>query len=189
MKKFIDYIKCNYKLIIIKTLLLAVFLALDLLTKSYFEKVDDEIVLINGVLSFTFVKNTGAAFGIFPNGSAWLVVFSVIFLIVFILYDLGNKEQNVWSRLGFVFIFAGAIGNMIDRIFYGYVRDFISFDFITFPVFNVADVLITIGCILYVIYLLQYLFYVKKNKKKKVNTTQNKKIDEIKDENDNIHNN
>ncbi len=165
-RKYIkDYIKKNYIWIIIKTLLIALFIFADIATKVHFAKAQGDSEFIPKVISFTFVKNTGAAFGIFPNGSAWLVVFSVLFLLIFTLYDVANKEQNTFSQLGFAFVFAGAIGNMIDRIFLGYVRDFIVFDFMNFPVFNLADVFITIGCILYVIYILIYLFVTKKNKK------------------------
>ena len=171
MKKFTQYIKENYISLIVKFVVVAVIIALDLITKSLSQNMKGDKTFIPNVISFSFVKNTGAAFGIFENGSAWLAIFSVIFLIVFVLYDLGNKEQNWFSKLGFAFIFSGAIGNMIDRIFLGYVRDFISFDFINFPVFNVADVAITIGCGLYVIYLITYVFDIRKKKKIEKTTT------------------
>ena len=172
-RKFKKYIKENYINIIIKILIIALVLTVDLLTKSAFEGKGERQEFIPGILYFTFVKNTGAAFGIFPNGSGWLVVFSIVFLLVFILYDIGNKEKNWWSHLGFAFIFSGAIGNMIDRMALGYVRDFIALDFMNFPVFNFADVCVTIGCILYIVYLITYIFDIRKKKKAKKETTQN----------------
>ncbi len=172
IKEFTTYVKKHYKTIILKLLIIGLFITADLLTKAHFEKQAEDKQVIKGFLYFTYVENTGAAFGIFPNQSAWLLIFSIIFLIVFIFYDIANKERNIWSELGFAFIFAGAIGNMVDRYQLGYVRDFISFDFINFPVFNIADVCITIGCVFYVIYLLVYLFYIKKSKKQTVVKTQ-----------------
>ncbi len=171
-KEIKNYITKHYKTLIVKVVLIIFFIIADLLTKAYFANLQHDVEVIPNILSFTFVKNTGAAFGIFPNKSAWLLVFSVIFLIIFTLYDLSNKERNVWSELGFAFVFAGAIGNMVDRIFLGYVRDFIALDFIKFPVFNMADVCITIGCILFVIYLLIYLFATKKTQNKAKNSHQ-----------------
>ena len=168
VKNFKQYLKQNYINIIIKILLIAIVIVADLLTKGFFEDKSGKVEFIPGFIYFTFVKNTGAAFGIFPNGSGWLVVFSVVFLLVFVLYDIGNKEQNWWSHTGFALIFAGAIGNMVDRLALGYVRDFIALDFMEFPVFNVADISVTIGCVLYIIYLITYIFDIRKRKKTKI---------------------
>ena len=92
-----------------------------------------------GLLSLTYVRNTGAAFSSF-EGAQWL------FVVVFVVLT----AAIVW-------VFSG-IGNMIDRFRFGYVVDMIQTDFITFPVFNVADCFITCGCIL----LLAHLFLVNK---------------------------
>jgi signal peptidase II len=152
---------------ILKLSIVLLIILLDITTKVVFENyfktsVSQRIVLIPNLLSLTFEKNTGAAFGIFDNGTIYLAIFSIVFLFGFFVYDYFNKDKNVWYVLSFSFIIGGAIGNFIDRIFLGYVRDFIMFDFINFPIFNIADMSLTFGVICYFVYIL--FFYNKKEK-------------------------
>ena len=101
-----------------------------------------------GLLSLTYVRNTGAAFSSF-EGAQWL------FAIVFVLFTAAVVWEYFKSPLPFrkyeriliADIYGGAVGNMIDRIRLGYVVDMIKTEFINFPVFNVADIFITCGCI------------------------------------------
>jgi signal peptidase II len=124
---------------------------------------DQTFVFIPGFASFHYVKNTGAAFSIFSNATWLLALLSVILTIAmfYILYKT-RKYKSRLLRLSLLFIIGGAIGNMIDRIFLGFVRDMIEFTFVKFAVFNVADSFVCIGAVLLGIFL---LFYWDKNKK------------------------
>ena len=155
--------------LIYKILIAGGIILVDLLTKSFFQSyfVDGDrnpIVIIDKVVSFVYVKNTGAAFGMFENNAAMLAVFSILFLVVFLIFDVICGSKNIWYFLGFSFILGGAIGNMVDRIAFGFVRDFIYLDFINFPVFNVADMFLTVGVICFSIYIVFYMFKEENNK-------------------------
>ncbi len=110
--------------------------------------------IIDGVLSFVYVENKGAAFGILSGARVFFIIATVLIFALGIWYFKKNPMQNNLERLSIAFISGGAIGNFIDRIFLGYVRDFISADFIDFPVFNIADCFVCIGTALYVICIL-----------------------------------
>lgn len=180
-----NYIKENYKSILLKLFIVLLVLAVDLITKiifaSVFEKRYDSgnyenIVFIKYIISFTYTENIGAAFSIFSGKLAFLIVFSIIFIGVFIYLDYSFKEKSGWLVAGFSLIMGGAIGNLIDRIFLGYVRDFISFDFLKdFAICNFADVCITVGCICYIIYLIIYMVKNSKKKKENVDITKEEK--------------
>lgn len=101
------------------------------------------------VLSFfklTYVQNTGAAFGSFQNGNTGLIFVSLIVLLALIKYRQEIFVLGKTAAFGWLFIIGGALGNLYDRIFIGYVVDY--FNFIVWPVFNVADSFITIGAIM-----------------------------------------
>lgn len=103
---------------------------------------------IPGFLDFTYVRNTGAAFSSF-EGMQWL--FALIFLVFTagIFYEYFRKRMpfTAFERWTIAAIYAGGLGNMIDRLRLGYVVDMIETQFMNFPVFNVADCFITCGCI------------------------------------------
>lgn len=110
---------------------------------------------IPGLFHLTYVQNTGAAFSSF-QGMQWL------FLVIFLLFTIGIIGEFSKNRFGFTAferwciaaVYAGGLGNMIDRIRLGYVVDMIAVDFINFPVFNVADCFITCGCIVLMVHLI-----------------------------------
>ena len=154
-----NYLKNNWKNIVLKCVVIALIIAVDMITKVYFAKHPQTIPFIKGFISFKYVENTGAAFGIFGKYTIMLSVISILFIGVFTYWDICNKDKNFLSHLGYAFIVAGAVGNLIDRVFLGYVRDFINFDFMTWGIFNIADTFITLGCVVYVIYVVT--FYVK----------------------------
>ena len=114
------------------------------------------VVLIDGVLELTYTENRGAAFGIMQNGTVFFAVVSLIILgvIGFIIYKMPYEKKYSAFRLILVFIMAGALGNLLDRLFRGFVVDFIYFRLIDFPVFNAADIFITCGTIVLIIYIL-----------------------------------
>lgn len=104
------------------------------------------------IAEFVFVKNTGAAFSIL-SGKVWLLsAVSMIFCIAVVVYMIWKRPKNPLLCTSLALIFAGALGNAIDRIAYGYVVDFINLSFMNFPVFNIADIAITIGAVLIVVY-------------------------------------
>lgn len=111
--------------------------------------------LIPGFLGLTYVRNPGAAFSSF-EGAQWL--FALIFLAfaAFIIWEFPKKRMGftTFERWVIVAIFAGGVGNTIDRFRFGYVVDMIQTEFINFPIFNVADCFITCGCVLLVCHLL-----------------------------------
>ena len=107
----------------------------------------DEIPVINGFISFTYVENRGAAFGLLQNGRWFFIpVTSLILLVIIYFYvKLPQTRAYKFVRATLVLITAGAVGNFIDRLFNGYVVDMLEFKFITFPVFNVADMCVVTG--------------------------------------------
>ena len=102
------------------------------------------------ILNLVYVENRGAAFSIFEGKSFLLIGVAIIFLIV-ILYVIFTKKLSIAYINVLTLISAGCIGNLYDRISLGYVRDFFEFDFIKFPVFNVADIYITLAALYLII--------------------------------------
>ena len=116
-----------------------------------------QVPVIPGLFHLTNVRNTGAAFSAF-QGMQWL------FILIFVLFAAGIVWEFSRNRMGFktferwciVSVFAGGLGNMIDRVRLGYVVDMIETTFMEFPVFNVADCFITCGCILLMAHLVLF---------------------------------
>ena len=110
-----------------------------------------KIFMIPDFFALTYVRNTGAGFSILENATNLLSVISAIAVIVLIYFLL--HEKNKLIKACYLMIIAGAIGNLIDRIRLGYVVDFLDFYILgyDYPVFNVADSFITVGCILLIL--------------------------------------
>jgi len=108
----------------------------------------EDIPFIPGILGFTYVQNTGAAFSSF-EGQQWLfaLVFAVFTGLIFWEYFKKPMGFTKFERWCIAAIYGGGLGNMIDRVRMGYVVDMIETKFMDFPVFNVADCFITCGCI------------------------------------------
>lgn len=164
--------KKYYISLIIKVSAIALMLFIDIFSKIYFQNYfaegNSSITLINNVLGLTYLENTGAAFGILGGNIVLLLIFTVVFLLAFVFVDFYYKSSNGWYIAGFSLMVGGAIGNMIDRIFLGYVRDFIELKFIDFPIFNFADIFLTVGVICYIVYLVFYEFKGDKSKPKDI---------------------
>ncbi|HKL74358.1 MAG TPA: signal peptidase II [Clostridia bacterium] len=143
---------------LIEIAIIVVIILADYLTKKYIYGHclnEGDIILIKDVLRFTAVENTGASFGIFKDKTTLLTIISSIcslFLVIFIFYSY--PRRNKLLRIALIMITGGAIGNIIDRIALGYVRDFVYFELIDFAVFNVADSFLTVGTILLLIYVI-----------------------------------
>ncbi|CAH2212814.1 signal peptidase II [Tepidibacter aestuarii] len=129
---------------------LFVFLVLlDQVTKYYalnFLSKIGSITIIDNMFNLTYVENRGAAFGMLQN-QKWFFILVAFVVVSFIVYYLRtNKNISRLYQVSLVLILAGAIGNLIDRIRLNFVVDF--FDFIVWPVFNMADICVVIGGIL-----------------------------------------
>lgn len=114
--------------------------------------------IIPHILSFTSVRNEGAAFGILQGARVFFIILTVIILLWAIIYIYKTRPQSPLEKWALCFLAGGAVGNFIDRIFLGFVRDFILVEFIDFPVFNIADCFVCIGAGLYVLYAFSDMF-------------------------------
>lgn len=137
---------------------------LDYITKRI---VSDNMVLyqsipvIKGVFNITYVKNTGASFGMMAGARWFFVAVTVILIAAVIYYAVKNKITDKLFLVSASFVVGGGIGNLIDRIATGAVVDFFDFCLINFAIFNVADCFVVVGVILMAIY------YIKEEKTKK----------------------
>lgn len=180
-------------------------IGLDQLSKLWVRTVlmnKEPIIIIPDVFVLQYHENTGAVWGIMSGNVGLLALMTVLILIVitFIYFKIPNSKKYNALKIIFVFISAGAVGNMIDRIFLKHVVDFIYFEIIDFPLFNVADSYVTMSSafllILAIFYykdkdfeFLDHLF--KKKSKVMKETTDNKDSKEnndMKENNDNKEN-
>lgn len=133
-----------------------VVILLDMVSKYIVSKlliVNESVMIIKNFFNITYVRNTGAAFSIFSGNTFLVMVISFMIIMGIILYISKNKPSNKIEKISYSLILGGAIGNFIDRIIYGYVRDFIEIDIFgwDYPIFNLADVFVVVGVILLVI--------------------------------------
>ena len=119
------------------------------------------IPVIKGVFNITYVKNTGASFGMMAGARWFFVAVTVIIIAAVIYYAVKNKITDKLFLVSASFVVGGGIGNLIDRIATGAVVDFFDFCLINFAIFNVADCFVVVGVILMAIY------YIKEEKTKK----------------------
>ncbi len=122
-------------------------------------KGQDSITLISGVFELQYLENTGAAFGIL-NNQQWLfycMTVILVILIVWLYFKMPMKRYYLPAHVVLIFITAGALGNFIDRVRYQYVVDFFYFSLIDFPIFNVADIYVTVGtAVVFLLILFKY---------------------------------
>ena len=141
-------------------LIFLIAIVLDQITKLWAInnlKGQSEIVVLNKWLHFTYVENSGAAWGILQQGTIILVFLTLLICFGIIYYLIKfNATINNYVKIPLIFILAGAIGNLIDRIRLGYVVDFIFSPlggFYDFPVFNFADMYVSLAAIFLIIYM------------------------------------
>lgn len=125
------------------------------------------VQVLPGVLSFTYLRNDGAAFSSF-RGMQWLFFLIFLFFTAAVLYEYFCRPMPFtrMERWFIAAIYGGGVGNMIDRVRMGYVVDFIDVNFFDFPVFNVADCFITCGCLLLVFHMAFFNKKIWKDEKK-----------------------
>lgn len=143
-------------------------ICINALGSYYFGKLLSDglvISIIPKILNLKYVENTGAAFGILSSKPLLITIFNILILIILTIYVLINIKDFYKSRYLFsiILIISGGFGNIIDRMINGYVTDYFEFSFIYFPVFNFADIFITVGAFLLIVKLL--MDFIKENKK------------------------
>ncbi len=144
-------------MILVYILIGLVFFVGDFLSKRYIlsnVSLGETFGSFTPLIDFTYVQNKGAAFSILSGKINFLAIISVIFCIGLIIYVIVKKPSNKLLCISLAMIFSGALGNAIDRLFYGFVVDFIETTFVNFAVFNIADIAITVGAVLLGIYLI-----------------------------------
>lgn len=151
--------KTKKKMLAIFTFIFVVLLGLDQFTKYLAIinlKNQESLKLINGVLELHYLENRGAAFGVLQGQKLFILFVGLVVLavILFCLIKLPDKKRyHILYYIAGAMV-AGAIGNMIDRVRFDYVVDFIYFSLIDFPIFNVADIYITLSVIVLAIVVL-----------------------------------
>ncbi len=153
--------KNKIKMIIIDFVICAVLIWLDQITKIWATglKLGNPIIIIQNVIQFRYLENFGAAFGILQNSRMFFLAISVVVFafIAYVYIKIPDDKKYVKFHICLAFILAGAIGNTIDRIYLGYVRDFIYFNLIDFPIFNVADCYITC-CMIWLVIMILFCY-------------------------------
>ncbi|MDO4803746.1 MAG: signal peptidase II [Lachnospiraceae bacterium] len=138
-----------------------VLVALDLLTKTRAAETLPErpIVLIKGVFELRYLENRGAAFGLLQNQRTFFLILTSIFILVMIwvFTRIPAEKKYLPLRILTVVVSAGAFGNFYDRLTLTYVRDFLYFSLINFPIFNVADIYVT--CSAFAFFILIVFYY------------------------------
>lgn len=136
----------------------AVLVAVDQLTKLWAVRVlqnVDSIPFIPGILEFRFTLNDGAAFSMLGGKQTFLILFTSLALLVLTVYLVFRMPVSRLEYAAWTLVLAGGIGNLIDRVANGAVVDFWNVLFMNFAIFNFADVLVTVGVCLLILYLIQ----------------------------------
>lgn len=168
--------------LIIDVILVILLVALDQFTKYLAcEYLQDKpaFKIIDGILELNFLKNSGAAFGMLQNQKVFFILVAALILLIiaYVLFRMPDDKKYNAMHFLLVLIASGAAGNMIDRIRQDYVVDFIYFVIINFPIFNVADIYVTVSTFLFVIL---FLFYYNENDFSFLSFKQQKKFREFK---------
>lgn len=161
MKK--DYYKIIFFILL---LILFDFISKIIITSNL--ELGQSINIINNFFKFQYIRNTGAAFGFMMNNTIILIIIT-IFMIIYLIREIKINYKNKFMIFSLSLIISGAIGNLIDRIFRGYVVDFISFSLYNyeFAIFNIADIYITFGVILLIICIFKEGIYERSNSRKR----------------------
>ena len=133
--------------------LYSIFLIIDIVVKLLVKSklvFQQSIEIIDNFFYITYVKNTGAAWSILSGKQLFLIMFSIIVVISLLIYLYKKKTYTKFETVGYSLLIAGAVGNLIDRVVYGYVIDYLNFYIFNynFPIFNIADSCIVIGIML-----------------------------------------
>lgn len=136
------------KAITIGVIILLLIILFDQVTKMIL--INQNITIIPSFLSFNYTQNTGAAFNIGTNNIITIIIINVI-IIGLIIKFIKDNDLHIGALLSLFIVLAGGISNLIDRIFRGFVIDFIDVNIFNFPNFNVADICIVLGIIFLIV--------------------------------------
>ena len=133
----------------INLIIVSIIITLDQISK-YIITINYDYFLNKNIFIFSikYLRNYGAAFNIFEGNRILLSSISILSSLIFIYFIFVKERLNPLDRFGLSFILAGSLGNGIDRMIKGYVIDFINLKLFDFPIFNIADIAINIGCII-----------------------------------------
>ncbi len=167
LKKFAvdarEVIKKRWWVMLIELAALAVLLVADLVSKHYVVpflkgQPEETYKLIPGFIHLTYSENTGAGFGFLSGNTTLLIVVTFFVIIGLTIFLIFAQKQSEWLRASLLLILGGGIGNLVDRLGLGYVRDFIDYAFLkNFAICNVADVFVTVGAVMLVVVLIVML--------------------------------
>ncbi len=155
---------------VITLVIIAALVAIDqfikLLVIEHLEPIGS-LPLIDGFIQLNYAENTGAAFGSFSGKTSLLSIFTFVIIVVGIIYLLIKKRKVDVEYVCITLIIAGGLGNLVDRVFRGFVVDYIEPLFMDFAIFNFADILVTCSCIAFVIWLIYDMYREGKREKGK----------------------
>ena len=129
-----------------------IIIAIDLIIKRIVLNYVTNICIIPNFFYLTLAKNTGAAFSLLENKTIFFII--IAFIVIYYIFKYSIKEDiDKLEQVSYIFLIGGIIGNLIDRVIYGYVVDYLRFIIFSynFPIFNLADICITIGTIFLII--------------------------------------
>ncbi len=144
-------------------IVLAIILADQLFKKWIVTNIPlySEIALIPSIVHLTYLQNTGAAFSIFADSRIFLIILTGLLSVLLTVFIIKGKLSR-WEKVCLSAVLGGAIGNLIDRIFLGYVVDMFEIEFMNFAIFNVADCFIVVGGIMFCV-----LYFIRSSKEEK----------------------
>ena len=130
-------------------------LVLDRVSKIYAVNNFIENPIEGPFINLTYLENRGAAFGILQDKRIFFLIITIAIVCYLLYYFYKSYKTNpVILNVSLALIISGALGNFYDRFVNGFVVDFLEFSFFSFPVFNVADIFVTLGCVLMIIYII-----------------------------------
>lgn len=143
------------------SVMIILIVAFDQVTKLLAQKYLSDgtaVTFIKGIVQFNYAENTGMAFSLF-TGARWIfIIVTVIACGGALWYMFSDRCKSLWLYWSIGVIIAGGVGNLIDRVLYGFVIDFIEPTFMNFAIFNIADCAVTLGAVSLIAYLVLDLF-------------------------------
>ena len=147
--------------------LLMIDQVIKIIVRTYMD-LHDEISIIPNFFSIYYIENTGGAFSLFSGATILLIVLSILVLAFLHVYVITDEEMTKWRKFGLGILIGGVIGNLVDRLLYGAVVDYLSFSLFgyNFPIFNIADIGIVLGFLVLALNILRRDIYEFRNKGK-----------------------